>query len=460
MESSTKDNSLRVVIKKLSSIRLTITLLFVIAGLSVIGTLIPQGLQQIEYVQRYGFTFYRFLNFFGFLDIYHTWYFNGIIGLLAVNLIVCSFDRLPKVYKNIKIKRTDMSDAQISSLPFYRELKLNVNPEDFSKHLTDLLSTMGGKTLLVKNSSSSITFFWEKGILSRFGPYITHLGIVIILVGALIGSIYGFRANVNIIEGGTVNKVYDFRRGVEIPLGFEVKCDDFNLEFYPGTNRPKRYASTLEIIENGKVMAQKTIEVNTPLTYKGLTFYQSSYGPAAPPSFDVTVYNKNNRDSKNLTLELDREEKVFGNVYIRIIDYAENYSGFGPAALVEIRTGEDNTRQFPIFQNFKDLADAHSPGNYKVMLNRLLEPEKYYTGLQVTKDPGVNIVWLGSFIMSIGLLFAFLIYHRRIWVKVVDRNGKKIVLAGGTSFKNKIGFEKEFNKLITSIEKIAQEGRK
>ncbi len=460
MNTSAKDTTTRVVMKQLSSIKLTVTLLFVLAGVSIIGTLIPQNLQQVEYVRRFGFPLYRLLNFFGIFDIYHTWWFNGIMVLLAVNLLVCSIERLPGVYKSIKYKRSDITDAQFKTLPFYREIRIEGKLEEIVKKLKECFSTIGGRAEIINESPQSFFFFLEKGIISRLGPYITHLGIIIILIGALIGSLYGFRANVNIVEGETVNKVYDFRRAQEIPLGFDVKCDDFNVEFYPGTNRPKRYTSALKIIENGEVTAQKTIEVNTPLSYKGLTFYQSSYGPASPPSFDVTVYNKKNGISQNLILYLEKEEKVMDKVSIAILDYAENYSGFGPAALVELRNGDDNVKRFPIFQNYRDFDEVHSTGIYKVVLNRILEPRLYYTGLQVTKDPGVNIVWLGSFIMSIGLLLAFLIYHRRMWVKLEEKNGRTKILIGGFPFKNKLGFENEFNRFVTTLERSLMEVKK
>jgi cytochrome c biogenesis protein len=458
MNNTSKDRTVRVVVRKLSSIRLTVVLLFILAGVSIIGTLIPQDLQQVEYVQRYGFSLYKTLNLLGFLDIYHTWWFNSIIVLLAVNLIFCSIDRLPGVYKSVKHKRSDMTDSQFKTLPFYREIRIENSPDAVVKKLKEYFSGIGAQ--IINDSQESFLLFWEKGTISRFGPYITHLGIVVVLIGALIGSLYGFRANVNIVEGGSVDKVYDSRRGVELPLGFEVKCDDFTLEFYPGTERPKRYASDLKIIENGNVVAQKTIEVNTPLSYKGLTFYQSSYGPAAPPSFDITVANKKNGNSQHLILDLEQVEKVMDGISIAILDYTENYSGFGPAALVELRSGKDNEKRFPVFQNYKDFDDVHSTGNYKVVLNRILQPRLYYTGLQVTKDPGVNIVWLGSFIMTIGLLIAFLIYHRRIWIKLVNKNNKTTIMLGGFSFKNKLGFEREFSHIVTSIERLIQEVKK
>lgn len=451
MEKTSEQNSLRVVVKKLSSIQLTVSLLFIIAGLSIIGTLIPQNLQELEYVQRYGFKLYRFLDTLGLLDLYHTWWFNGLLGLLLLNLLLCSIDRLPGVFKSIRNIRRDMSDSQMSALPFYRELRLALYGEIPVNKIKEALSRAGGNIKVLSEAPSETFIFWEKGRLSRYGPYITHLGIVVILIGALIGSIFGFRANVNIVEGGSADRVFDIRRNLEIPLGFEVRCEKFILEFYPDSQRPKRFASELKIIENRKVAIEKTIEVNSPLTYKGLTFYQSSYGPAGPPTFDISVIDKKNGTIRNLKLELEKPEGLSKDFSIAVLDYTEDYRGFGPAVLVGVKSGDDHERSFPVFQNFKDLDDIHSTSRYKVVLNKI-EPSLYYTGLQVTKDPGTNVVWLGSFIMSIGLYLAFLVYHRRMWIKVIENKGKIIVKVGGFSFKNKLGFEKEFTRFITALE--------
>ena len=52
------------------------------------------------------------------------------------------------------------------------------------------------------------------------------------------------------------------------------------MTFYEGSQRPKDFTSKLTIIDGGKEVKQKVIEVNDPLQYKGIFIYQSSYGTA------------------------------------------------------------------------------------------------------------------------------------------------------------------------------------
>jgi cytochrome c biogenesis protein len=83
--------------------------------------------------------------------------------------------------------------------------------------------------------------------------------------------------------------------------------------------------------------------------------------------------------------------------------------------------------------------------------------ESMYTGLQVARDPGVWIVWLGCALMVAGIYVAFLMSHRRIWVRV--ENG--VVTIGGNANKNQGGFQLLMERLVTNMKiKLAPEDDK
>ena len=118
-----------------------------------------------------------------------------------------------------------------------------------------------------------------------------HLSIVIVLSGAIVGSFFGFDGFVNIPEGGSANRI-QLRNSKDMrPLGFEVRCDDFDVSFYD-TGAPKEFRSNLKIIENGKKVFEKDIVVNDPLRYKGINFFQSSYGSMPPKNLDLSFEAK------------------------------------------------------------------------------------------------------------------------------------------------------------------------
>ncbi|MES2661615.1 MAG: cytochrome c biogenesis protein ResB [Verrucomicrobiota bacterium] len=61
-------------------------------------------------------------------------------------------------------------------------------------------------------------------------------------------------------------------------MPFTVRLDEFTAEFHPGTMRPKKFVSKVTRLENGSE-AKYTIQMNEPMRYEGLTFFQASYGP-------------------------------------------------------------------------------------------------------------------------------------------------------------------------------------
>ena len=97
------------------SLKLTISLLILLALLSIVGTVITQNASSSDYIQRYGIALYEILNFFNLFDMYHSWWFSAILLLLVINLIACSLHRLPGVWGQIFHNATTGESASLRS---------------------------------------------------------------------------------------------------------------------------------------------------------------------------------------------------------------------------------------------------------------------------------------------------------------------------------------------------------
>jgi cytochrome c biogenesis protein len=440
------------------SLKLTISLLILLAILSIIGTLIKQNAPSIEYIQRYGIGLYEVLNFFNLFDMYHSWWFRTILLILVINLITCSLYRLPGIWRQIfrESWSGSLEDSMIKSLPYVEKFLISdpvkANGEGAIRpHLKRWF-----KDLKRTETDSAITLYSEKGRLSRLGVPITHLSILIILIGGLMGSLFGFKGFINILEGETVDRI-DLRvKDAEIqkPIHFSIRCDDFNITYYdlPGPERHvKEYTSLLTILENGKEVLKKSVEVNHPLHYKGLAFYQSTYGAIHDITLGIQWKNKNEKELLK-TFEGETVSIPNSDTRIQVLKYVPEIHNFGEGIQVALLKPNQEPRAFWVLKGFPKL-DSQNNNDFILTFEEVASKE--YTGLQVMKDPGIWIVWVGSGLMIFGLIISFFFSHQKVWIRIPKRSGQEIILAGSTN-KNKVGFEKTFGQLVQAVRSWTQ----
>jgi cytochrome c biogenesis protein len=200
--------------------------------------------------------------------------------------------------------------------------------------------------------------------------------------------------------------------------------------------------------------------------YKGIWFYQSSYGDSwdrvekarvvvREKATDKVVGEaildwKKEAVLKDLGLKLQLTDFVadFGfdakgrRVYSKTVEH-EN-----PAIKLAITEQEHQLPPPWIFYNYPDLFDIQG-SKYKFELTGYLT--KKFTGLQIAKDPGVLIVWGGSTLLVVGVTLSALIYHRRVWAKVVSEPRGVTVYLGGTAYKGQIDFDREFERFAERL---------
>ena len=435
------------------SLKLTISLLILLAVLSIIGTVIKQNAPGSEYIQRYGIGLYEVLNFFNLFDMYHSWWFSAILLLLVINLIACSLHRLPGIWSQIfrESGSGSLEGSMLKTFPYLEKIRISSpvkskGEEEIRSHLKKWF-----KNLKRSETESTITLYSEKGRFSRLGVPITHLSILIILIGGLAGSLFGFKGFVNILEGETVDRIYLRVKDEEVlmPIGFSVRCDDFKITYYdlPRLEKHvKEYTSILTILENGKEVLRKSVEVNHPLHYKGLAFYQSSYGALHDVTLGIQWKNKKEKELLK-TLEGETVSIPNSDSRIQLLRYVPQIHNFGEGVQLVLFKPNQEPRAFWVL---KDLPKFDPQNNNDFILTFEGVTPKEYTGLQVTKDPGVWIVWAGSGLMIFGLIVSFFFSHQRVWIKISKSSGQEIILAGSTN-KNRVGFEKTFGQLVEGV---------
>jgi cytochrome c biogenesis protein len=437
------------------SLKLTISLFILLAILSIIGTLIAQNASRLEYIQRYGPGLYEVLNFFNLFNMYHSWWFSTILLLLVINLITCSMQRFPGVWRQISHKpsTSGLEDSMLKALPYVE--KVRAPNQAGAKTEEDIRSNLKKwfRNPRRMENESGVTLYSEKGRFSRLGVYITHLSLLVILIGGLIGSQFGFKGFVNILEGETVDQIYERGEDKEIPkpLSFSVRCDDFNITYYdlPGRKEKhvKEYTSIITILDNGKEVLKESVRVNHPLRYKGLTFYQANYGAIHNVTLGIQWVGKKEKTVFKV-LEGATVPVPNSDNFIRLLKAEHQVHNFGEGVQVVLFKPNQDPRPFWLLKAFPKF-DEQRKDEFILTFEGFTEKE--YTGLQVTKDPGVWVVWIGCGLMIIGLIVSFFFSHQRVWVRIPKDPGGEIVLAGSTN-KNRVGFEKTFGQLVDRVQ--------
>jgi cytochrome c biogenesis protein len=440
----------------LASVTLAIFLLIILAVTSIIGTVVLQKGRPEQYMQEYGSALYRFFLALGLDDMYRSWWFLSLLALLLLNITLCSIKRFPRTWRMMTQPPTMLDEGMFKRMKYRGSVRRGRDFEAAEVFAQDLLGDHFGKAKEIRDDDA-VTFFIDKGWYGRLGAYITHLSILLLAVGAVYGGIAGFKGYVNVLEGQTIDRISLRGKRAFLKLPFQVRCDDFQVVYYPDTQQPKDYFSDLTVISGGREIMKKRIEVNHPLIVDGIYFYQSSYGLDERSTVTFQIMDPSGRvAAPDITVTSGQPFNVPGDPSsYAIMEIFPSYMDGQPAVRMSQAMG-GGRREFYLAQAAPDL-DRRRGGP---IFFRLKEADiLQYTGLQVAWDPGVPMVWVACTVMMIGLYITFFVPHRRVWIRVDSDPENTAVLVAGTINRNPMTFEREFEELLSDLKSAMKKTR-
>jgi len=457
-----KQNTFTIIWRFLISLRLTLFLLFILAGACIIGTVVPQNAPQAEYIGIFGEKGFRLIEVCLFYDLFGSWWFQLAMAFFALNLICCSLHRAPRIWRVLRGSKELPDAASLAAMSSCRTGRLaNFDTEREANFTRELSAVFGRATL--HRGDDTVTLVAEKGRWSRLGFLLTHTALLLIMGGSVLGHI-GFKGFMQLYEGEQSDSVILSDRTGNQPLDFTLRCNSFEVTFYENSGRPQSYLSSLTVIENGSEVVTKQIRVNDPLIYKGIYFYQSTYGtdPNGGGTLHLSIVSPDATEAQMIHVDVGSsvvlpgtQDELFVDNFLADFALDEHNHPFSrsrnlnnPAVLLRAeRDGE------PLFTSwlFARYPDFHGnqTDSYQIRITNF-EP-RMFTGLQVAKDPGVGLVWAGCVFLLVGMYTAFFCSHRRVWVHCERNQNGCLVTVAGDANKHKEIFKKDFSALCERL---------
>jgi cytochrome c biogenesis protein len=419
------------VLNWLSSLKIAILLLLVIAVSCAAGTLIPQQESNQFYYDNFnknpflGIINANILLLFEFDHVYTSFWFLFLLIWLGLALSVCSFRRQLPILKSALNWIDYKSPRQIAKLSVAQTIVTN----NCSMSLEKIKLNLKKQGWNVKETDGRIAA--RQGVIGRLGPILIHLGMILLMVGATYGS----------LNGKTIEKFLAPGRSIDLlnnneEKGLTIELQKFQIERDP-QGRAEQYKSIVNVIEPNGNNQSKEISVNYPLRYKGLTLYQADWSLAA-----ITIQIDN---SPKLQIPIEPISELGEQVWGTVIP--TNKDGKNQILLtVDSELGPVN-----IYDDDGTLLTKLSINKEEKVKGALIKIINIIpsSGLLLKHDPGVPLVYLSFAIILIGGSLS-IISTKKIWV--LHENEKSMIYIGGLSNRNLSGLSKELPNLISFLE--------
>jgi cytochrome c biogenesis protein len=416
------------IFKVFANLKFSIFILLLISLCSIIGTIIEQD-QSIEIYKvnypltnpLFGFLSWNLIIQFGLDHVYKTWWFLFLIFLFGWSLVLCSFlQQLPA----LKIARRSQFFRTTNNFYKLNNLTILVN-FSFSK----ILSTIQTQDYSIFQQKNMV--YCYKGLIGRIGPIIVHFSMILILIGTIIGALFGFKAQEiipktenfhiqNILSNGTLSV---------IPTS-SARVNDFWITYTKNKTISQFYSDISILNREGNEIKRKTISVNDPFIDNGIYYYQTDWSLIALrfKNFQnqIIEYPLINRFSnqEKIWLTWISNNLVLQDGMLLLIDNLEGYcSIYNPMG------------QFLGNLEINEALNVTQP----ILFSEIISS----TGLQVKTDPGIPLIYLGFFFLMISTLLSYITYSQ-IWI--IQKNRQLFI--GGTTNRALFEFELEFLQFV------------
>jgi cytochrome c biogenesis protein len=359
-------------------------------------------------------------------DVFKSLPFAFLLGVLAVAITICTINRAPGIWQSIARPTVTTTHGFIRNAELSLTTTSSKSRDEFAGELEHALATRKYRVLTQVNNNE-VHIYADRYRFGKLGTFPFHLALILILIGGIVGSRYGFRENQFVVAETAT-------RAVGHGTGLNLKLLDFQ-DSYNELGQAKEYRSDLVLYEGDKEVKRQSITVNNPMTYGSTVFYQSSFGPAvelqitdragnmlydAPLSLGVDFTARENPDAPAGVVDI-----VPLNKRVYVITPDTNPVNAPEKDVLNLRSGQ-------IFIQVQDLRAETGAQPLTAVVNQgqpltvgdltvTFVRESQWSLMQVANNPGIPIFWAAALLMIGGLGIVFYFPHRRVRAIVSSR---------------------------------------
>ena len=411
-----------------ANLKLAIGLLLLIALFSGLGSIIEQDKPTDFYIKNYNHLFlgtpiWVYFQKLSLDHIYSAWWFFLLLIIFGICLLSCTFSQ------------------QFPALKFARRYYFYSYSSQFNKLS---YKVVGSKTIkgqlcykLIEEEYAIFQkqgcFYGYKGLIGRVGPVIVHLSIICILLGSIFSAVEGFNAQEFVPKSELFHIQNIVKSGNLANIPQQVfRINDFWVN-YNKSGLIKQFQSDISVLRgDGDEITRKTISVNNPLVFKGLTMYQTDWGITG---IRIQITNKNSIIQLPVSRISDTSRKLwvswlplnnvkktglimlFNNARGKVDLYTEK-----AVYIKQIDVGQSNNLSESLFINLVEFITS--------------------TGIQIKADPGINLIYIGFGFLIISSFISYISFSEIWFLETTDN-----ILFGGQTNRAKVKFYIEMEKV-------------
>ena len=408
------------------SMKFAIGILVVLIVVCVVGSVIPQGETMLWYAQTYSEQMAGAVMLFGLDDVFHSWWFVTLTIVLCSNLLGCNLVHFPSLYQRTR----KLSDpAYLPEHP--AEAVGSTAGEKEAEHLFESLrfhrvrSGLGPEGQKVSYALKNAAGLW--------GPWLTHLGMLIIILGFSLGQMTKSEE----IVYGVPGQEKPFEEG-----HYTLRIDDFQT-LLREDDTVEQYTAALSVTDNrtGEKRGGEA-SVNHPLSLFGYRLYQNSTGYAA------TLHVAKKGEEIQSTLLCAGEYAAVEELPDLVITLASFYPDYTTDASGKPMTAsprmENPAFLYRLYYRERVLGMNVLTGDEVITVEDytfwFTDPQQY-TLIQIKRDPFSWLAAAGGAVILLALFLAFYVRMEELWT-VSSPDGRQMVYArsrkGGAEYLERV----------------------